>query len=41
MEMGATGIIFGRNLWQRPWDEAVRLTRTLHGIFREYAQPLR
>jgi len=39
MHAGATGIIFGRNMWQRPRDEALRLTRELHGIFREYAQP--
>ncbi|MGI0053600.1 MAG: class I fructose-bisphosphate aldolase [Thermoplasmata archaeon] len=38
MDAGATGIIFGRNLWQRPWDEAIGLTRELHGIFREYAE---
>jgi fructose-bisphosphate aldolase, class I len=40
MDAGATGIIFGRNLWQRPRDEALTLTRELHAIFREYAQPL-
>ena len=39
MDAGATGIIFGRNLWQRPKVEALRLTRELHAIFREYAQP--
>ncbi len=39
MDAGATGIIFGRNLWQRPREEALRLARELHGIFREYAQP--
>ena len=39
MDAGATGIIFGRNLWQRPKAEALALTRQLHGIFREYAQP--
>jgi fructose-bisphosphate aldolase, class I len=39
MDAGATGIIFGRNLWQRPRDEALSLTRELHAIFREYAQP--
>ena len=39
MDAGATGIIFGRNLWQRPKAEALRLTRELHAIFREYAQP--
>jgi class I fructose-bisphosphate aldolase len=38
MDDGATGIIFGRNLWQRPKTEALRLTRELHAIFREYAQ---
>jgi fructose-bisphosphate aldolase, class I len=38
MDAGATGIIFGRNLWQRPRADALRLTRELHAIFREYAQ---
>jgi fructose-bisphosphate aldolase, class I len=38
MDAGATGIIFGRNMWQRPRAEALRLTRELHAIFREYAQ---
>ncbi len=40
MDAGATGIIFGRNLWQRPRDQALALTRELHAIFREYSQPL-
>ncbi len=39
MDAGATGIIFGRNLWQRPRAEALHLTRELHAIFRQYAQP--
>jgi class I fructose-bisphosphate aldolase len=39
MEAGATGIIFGRNLWQRRYEDALALTRELHGIFREYAEP--
>ena len=39
MDAGATGIIFGRNMWQRPREDALRLTRELHAIFREYAQP--
>lgn len=26
MEGGATGLIFGRNMWQRPMDDALRLT---------------
>ena len=41
MDAGATGIIFGRNMWQRPKEEALRMTRELHGIFREYAEPAR
>jgi class I fructose-bisphosphate aldolase len=40
MDAGATGIIFGRNLWQRPWADALKITRELHAIFGEYAQPL-
>lgn len=39
LDAGATGIIFGRNLWQRPKADALRLTRELHEIFREYTQP--
>jgi fructose-bisphosphate aldolase, class I len=39
MDDGATGIIFGRNMWQRPRADALRMTRELHAIFREYAQP--
>jgi len=39
MDDGAVGIIFGRNMWQRPKAEALRVTRELHAIFREYAQP--
>jgi class I fructose-bisphosphate aldolase len=40
MDAGATGIIFGRNLWQRPYAEALSLTHQLHAIFREYAEPV-
>ena len=40
LEAGATGIIFGRNLWQRPWDQALAITRELHGLFRDYAEPV-
>ena len=39
MDAGATGIIFGRNLWQRPREDALAITRKLHEIFRSYAQP--
>jgi class I fructose-bisphosphate aldolase len=36
MGAGATGIIFGRNLWQRKHDDALAITRKVHEIFREY-----
>lgn len=39
MEAGATGIIFGRNMWQRPRNEALTITRELHAILRDYAHP--
>lgn len=39
MEAGATGIIFGRNMWQRPRNDALTITRELHAILRDYAHP--
>ena len=38
MEAGAAGIIFGRNLWQRPFDEALELSRRVHDILGRYSQ---
>ncbi|MEA3459835.1 MAG: fructose-bisphosphate aldolase [Chloroflexota bacterium] len=32
MEQGATGLIFGRNMWQRPMDEALALTAKVKEI---------
>ncbi|TFH06108.1 MAG: fructose-bisphosphate aldolase, partial [Candidatus Thorarchaeota archaeon] len=29
LEQGATGLIFGRNLWQREWDDALAMTKKL------------
>jgi len=29
LEQGATGLIFGRNLWQREWNDALALTKRL------------
>ncbi|HEY9744881.1 MAG TPA: hypothetical protein V6C99_01545 [Oculatellaceae cyanobacterium] len=34
MECGATGMIFGRNMWQRPMDEALEVTRRASEIMR-------
>ncbi len=37
MEAGATGLIFGRNLWQRPMTDALRLTEQIKKIMLESA----
>lgn len=37
MEAGATGLIFGRNMWQRPIAEALRLTEEIKGVMRAAA----
>lgn len=36
MEQGATGLIFGRNMWQRPFEDALALTRRIQDILRQY-----
>jgi class I fructose-bisphosphate aldolase len=37
MEAGATGLIFGRNMWQRPIAEALRLTEEIKRVMRAAA----
>jgi class I fructose-bisphosphate aldolase len=32
MEAGATGVMFGRNMWLRPFEQAVALTRQAHRV---------
>ncbi len=32
MECGAAGVMFGRNMWLRPMDEALALTRRVHAV---------
>ncbi len=34
LEQGATGLIFGRNLWQREWEDALRITKELKNLMR-------
>ncbi len=34
MECGATGLIFGRNMWQRPMDKALEVTETVKTMMR-------
>ncbi len=36
MDGGATGLIFGRNVWQRPFDEALTLSREIHEMLKDY-----
>lgn len=37
MQGGATGVIFGRNMWQRPMAEALAITARVREILREFA----
>jgi class I fructose-bisphosphate aldolase len=36
MEAGATGLIFGRNIWQRPYEEAIRISRRIRDILLDF-----
>ena len=36
MGAGATGLIFGRNMWQRPYDEALEVTTRVMDVLREF-----
>ena len=38
MESGATGVMFGRNMWLRDFDHAVALTRQVHPILRRHSR---
>jgi class I fructose-bisphosphate aldolase len=40
MLAGATGLIFGRNIWQRDHDESLRLVEALRKILDEYPNAL-
>jgi len=37
MEAGVTGLVFGRNMWQRNLDEALKLTEKIKRIMSEYS----
>ncbi len=36
MESGATGLIFGRNMWQRPFDEALEMTGRIKELLKQF-----
>jgi len=38
MEAGCVGLIFGRNMWQRKWDDALTMTTRMHEIMKNYGQ---
>ena len=38
MEAGATGVMFGRNMWLRKFDHAVALTRRVHQVMARYSR---
>ena len=36
MDAGGVGLIFGRNMWQRPMEEALEVSQKVHAIMGEY-----
>ena len=38
IKCGASGLIFGRNVWQRQWDDALRITNRIREMMVEYRE---
>ncbi len=38
MEAGCVGLIFGRNMWQRDWDDALAVSGRMHELMKRYSQ---
>lgn len=38
MEAGCVGLIFGRNMWQRRWDDALAMAARMHALMKAHAQ---
>lgn len=38
MEAGCVGLIFGRNMWQRDWDDAISMSGKMHELMKGYGQ---
>jgi class I fructose-bisphosphate aldolase len=36
MESGCVGLIFGRNMWQRHWDDANLMAGRIHDLLKEF-----
>lgn len=41
MKAGATGLIFGRNMWQRGWDDSLSIGHKVHEVLKGYGIPPR
>lgn len=39
LQAGVTGFIFGRNIWQRPWAEALKVAEEIKGAMRKTPRP--
>ncbi len=37
LEAGVNGIIFGRNMWQRKYDDAIKMSRQIHEMMRTFS----
>jgi class I fructose-bisphosphate aldolase len=38
MEAGCVGLIFGRNMWQRDWNDALSIASRMHELMKGYGQ---
>jgi DhnA family fructose-bisphosphate aldolase class Ia len=38
MEAGCVGLIFGRNMWQRDWDDALQVAGQIHDLLKGYGE---
>ena len=38
MEAGATGLIFGRNIWQRPFEQAIQMATDFHEMMKNHSR---
>jgi class I fructose-bisphosphate aldolase len=36
MDAGCVGLIFGRNMWQRQWDDAMNMSKRMHEVLKGY-----
>jgi fructose-bisphosphate aldolase, class I len=38
MEAGCVGLIFGRNMWQRKWDDALSMATSMHDVMNDHGE---